>query len=566
MKSKTYIKLVFIIFVCFAFVACEGFLDRPAEDSYTLSDYYSTDEQCYQAVNPLYNSPWHDFIRNYIRVGDVMSGNTYINSDDSYEYMTFSVKSGSANLAGMSASLWSVNAFANTIVENINTFAGPNTTEFARNTVKGEALVWKALAYFYMVRIWGAVPIIHNNSELIASGDYNNLPRATTENLYDYIIMVLEQAIEWLPEQNQSGRLDRYSAYGLLAKVYLTKSGYGMSGSRNEADLTKAAEYSLKVIEESGRQLVTPYENIFKLENNISEETLISWRWYYSSYWTSGNPLQAELALAGFDGTACWGGWTAPSVDLQDAFGEDALKITPQSKDLRRKATMMRPGDHYDYFWRDQGGFDYSDYCENVIGQYDSPTGANYAKQLAGSNSDHQSILGVGLASMVNGLATHILRLGDVYLIYAEAKLGNAASTSDGKALEVFNAIRTRAGVATKSSITFDDIFKERRLELALEGDFWYDVVRLHYYKPSEAVSFINNQRRGQYHGLSDFYIAGTGEITGEGDSQLPRYDGAGAVTINNNGFVLPFTDVDVAMNPRLNEDPVEYDLSVYTY
>lgn len=564
MKSILYKRIAYLVFACFAFMACEDFLDRPAEDAYTLSEFYQTDAQCYQAVNPLYNSPWHDFIRNYIRVGDVMGGNTFVDKD---EYMNFAVKSGNENLASMSASLWSVNAYANSIVENIDMYAGPATTELARNTVKGEALVWKALAYFYMVRIWGAVPIIHNNSEEIASANYNNLYRATTENIYDYIIMTLEKAVEWLPAENQSGRIDRYAAYGLLAKVYLTKSGYGMSGSRNDADLAKAAEYALKVIDESGRQLLENYEDVFKLENNISDETLISWRWVVSDSWTSANPLQAELALAGFDGTACWGNWTGVSVDLQDAFGEDAMKIAPQSRDKRRKATMMRPGDKYDYFWRDQGGFDYSDYCKNVLGQFDSATGANYAKQLAGSNSDHTSILGVGLRNMVNGLATHILRLGDIYLIYAEAKLGNAASTSDAKALEVFNAIRTRAGVATKTSITFDDIFKERRLELALEGDFWYDVLRLHYYKPTEAVNFINAQRRGQYHGLSDFYIAGTGVISNpDTPEQLPRYDNSGAVTINDASFVLPFTDVDVAMNPRLNEPPVEYDLSAYTY
>lgn len=45
---------------------------------------------------------------------------------------------------------------------------------------------------------------------------------------------------------------------------------------------------------------------------------------------------------------------------------------------------------------------------------------------------------------MANGLSTHILRLSDIYLVYAEAVLGNSESTSDASALAAFNAVRSR--------------------------------------------------------------------------------------------------------------------------
>jgi hypothetical protein len=72
---------------------------------------------------------------------------------------------------------------------------------------------------------------------------------------------------------------------------------------------------------------------------------------------------------------------------------------------------------------------------------------------------------------MSTALSTHLLRLSDVYLIYAEALLGNATSTSNAEALKYFNAVRARSisNYVNKTSITFDDIFKERRLELACE-------------------------------------------------------------------------------------------------
>lgn len=53
-------------------VSCDDFLDRPAEDSYNVDNFYQNDEQCFQGVNPLYNSPWFDFQRGFFKVGEVL--------------------------------------------------------------------------------------------------------------------------------------------------------------------------------------------------------------------------------------------------------------------------------------------------------------------------------------------------------------------------------------------------------------------------------------------------------------------------------------------------------------
>lgn len=558
---KNIYKLL-ILAVGLSFTSCESFLDRPTEDGYTVSSFYQTDAQCLQAVNPIYNSPWHDFCRAFLQIGEVQSGNIYWDGD----FMNFNLNSSHSELADMSASLWSVNAYCNSVIENINQYAGGTSTEAGRNMAKGEALAWKAMAYFFMVRIWGAVPIIHNNSAEIAAGNYNNVYKAKVENIYEYIIMTLEQAIEWLPAKPVApGRIDKYGAYGLLAKVYLTRSGYNMSGSRNQADLDKAAEYARKVIEESGKSLMPVYSDIFRLQNNTAEESLIAWRWVVAPQWTASNPMQPDLALGGFDDNSAWGGWRGPSVDLQDAFGENALNLTNrQNADKRRKATMMMYGDVYEYFHQETGGFNWTEHQREVLKEFTSSTGSNCVKHLVGTSYDHDLAGGGKLTEqMKTSLATHLLRLADVYLIYAEAVLGNAASTTDAKALKAFNAVRNRAGLDSKTSITFDDIWKERRLELACEGDYWYDFVRLHYYKPEEALNMLKAQRRKNYSGLSAYYMAGTGIIT----DNSPRYnDDMADPNITHGKFVAPFPDVDLAMNPNLSKDPVDYDLSGYTY
>ena len=91
-----------------------------------------------------------------------------------------------------------------------------------------------------------------------------------------------------------------------------------------------------------------------------------------------------------------------------------------------------------------------------------------------------------------------------IYLVYAEAKMGLATSTTDQSALDAFNAVRGRAipGVTPKTSITWEDVWKERRLELACEGDRWYDYVRLAYYDSQRAINELKAQRRDVYYSL----------------------------------------------------------------
>lgn len=560
-RIYTHIRHIFCWgILTFAFGSCGDFLDRPTVDSYTIDIFYQTDEQCFQAVNPIYNSPWYDYQRGFFKVGEVLSGNYYMGNSP---YLTFTINSTDQDLVNMSASLWSVNAYCNGLLENIEAKSGPNVSQAVKNTVKGEALVWKAMTYFYLVRTFGAVPIVHNNSEEIAAGNYNEVFKAPVEDVYQYIVMTLEKAIEWLPLNNRPGRIDRFSAYALLSKVYLTKSGYGQSGSRNQADLDQAAEYARKVIEESGRVLTPVYSDIFRLENNFSGESLLAWHWVSSEVWTSQNTLQSDLALTGFSEFGdTWGDWGGPSVDLQDDFNESALSLTRNNVDVRRKATMMMYGDVYAYFWADQGGFDYADFAENVTGEFRSPTGANSVKHLVGNNSDHVAGIGVPLRNMSTSLSTHLLRLADVYLIYAEAVMGNAGSTTNAKALEAYNAVRKRAGFSgNTTSITWQDVWKERRLELACEGDRWYDYVRWHYYQPAAAIAELKGQRRSFYMGLDDFYKT---EIF---DSNVTRYDDNPVVpNITGAHFQLPFPDTDLTMNPNLLKDPIKFDFSSIQY
>jgi len=71
-----------------------------------------------------------------------------------------------------------------------------------------------------------------------------------------------------------------------------------------------------------------------------------------------------------------------------------------------------------------------------------------------------------------------VLRYADVLLMQVEAIMAGGATTSDATAVSAFNAIRARAGLPTVTTITKDDLLKERRIEFAFEDQRLYDLIR----------------------------------------------------------------------------------------
>ena len=564
MNNISYLKKILaLIFVIFTFSACEEFLNRPPEDIFTVDSFFKTDEQCFQAANMLYNAPWYDFQRGWVKIGDVMAGNIYYGTDDVYQ--AFILTPSNSQLADASNSLWLVNGHCNAVIDNIATKSGPKVSQATKNTVTGEAMVWKAMAYFYLVRCWGAVPIIHNNSDVIGAGTALDLYKNKVENVYEYIIRTLDKAVTLLPEQNQPGRINKYSAYALLSKVYLTRSGWGQTGTRSQADLDKAKEYAAKVINESDAVLEPVYENLFRISTgNRNPENLLSWQWVASDQWTSQNTEQSDLALNNFTGMAdSWGTWIGPTIDLQRLFGDTASSKIRVNTDTRRKATMMMYTDYFPYFWRDKGGFTATwDDANNVAGAtFGCGTGANCVKHIVGNTEDHKAEYGSSSLRMATSLSTHLIRLADVYLIYAEAVLGNQTSTSDPEALRLFNAVRQR-GIPTapaETELTFMKIFNERRLEFACEGDNWYDYVRLHYYNPELAKELINKQERGTYNNLREYYM----DEVAQDQVTLNTFK---VGLTDDSKFFLPFPSGDINVNKHLLEDPVEFDFTTIGY
>lgn len=588
-NTLKYISLATVI--AFGTVSCSKFLNRPAEDSYTTANYYQNDQQVEQSVNYLYNSPWYDVIRFYIYGSETMCGNVYQGNN---AYSTLTVNGTDQDLKNMAYSLWAVNAQCNTVINNIRNSSG-TASQAVKNKAMGEALAWKGMAYFLLVRTFGDVPIIHDNTEVIKEATYNEQTKVEKADVYEYIVMTLEKAMELLPKDPNIGkynRIDYYAAEGLLAKVYLTKAG--VTGSLNNADLEKAKTYALDVIEHSGRSLTPKYSDIFRLQPSVFQQTgenLFSWQWTSTSgIWTAQNSIQSDVGLTGFSEFGdIWGDWKGPSVDLMDAFGVSADQ-DPETRvetDDRRAATILMFGDQLPYFWVDRGGFDmYRFFYDDTyfpVGlekngsnkQWCCQTGSNYVKHLFGCGADHQAALGVSAGRMSYQLPTHILRLADIYLVYAEA----CVLTGDSQnALIYVNKVRDRAHAKPLESVTFDDVWKERRLELAMEGDRWYDYVRRSYYDVDACIADLKAQRRSHWDGLDKAYksyvVDDEGNYVGPGahswnNSEIIYNPAEELTDVKPSMFTIPFPTEDVVMNPNVGSDaqPVHVDVrETYKY
>ena len=83
----------------FSLTACEDFLDKPTIDNYNADNYYSSDTECLSGTSYLYSSPWSDFTRPFIKVGEILSGNYYPGTSP---YLDFSVNGSNEDIGSLS--------------------------------------------------------------------------------------------------------------------------------------------------------------------------------------------------------------------------------------------------------------------------------------------------------------------------------------------------------------------------------------------------------------------------------------------------------------------------------
>ncbi len=534
------------IWLLLLLAGCQSdFLDREPLDAPLNENFYQTQDQVLAATAPLYGYAWFDYNTTpSFGIGDARGG-TLTGTVNQIDNILFQTTGASSDNSSAWRALYNVIGQANRVMSDVEKYTGSGVPESTKLYAIAEARFMRGLAYSYLVQNWGPVPVITNNE---ASLSDTGVTRNTVETVWEFIIRDIRYAAKTLSTTAiQNGRLTKYAAQGVLAKMFLTRAG--IPGTRNQSDLDSAAYYAKSVIDNSGASLLSDYEELFKMKNNNNTESLFALQWIYNGTWGTQNSMQSFLAyspeITGFnDG---WGGDLGASMFVLEKY---------EAADKRRKGTFMFPGDHYSYIHQSvnnaQTGQSTVQELKVPLNNGTSGTRAWVKKYVVGRPEDNEG----KVLEQRTGINTYILRLADVYLVYAEAILGTSASTSNTEALKYFNKVRERAGLAAKTSITWDDIYTERILEFAMEGQLWYDYVRLHYYSPERAYNLISDQERGGYT-ISPVYASG--DTSADPASWTISLSYSRKVSANAANFTLPIPTVELTRAPNLLNDPVPY-------
>lgn len=550
------LKYTLVLAGMLSFTGCANdFLEQKNTYQISQDNFFDNDEAVSQAVMPLYSYVWYDFNdKFYYGMGDGRANNiTAQYSDYLYPYTNFTETGLSIGLTEAWGSLYSVVAQANNTINNIANHSSSNVSETAKLQGIAEARFMRGLAYWYISSLWGCAVIYNDTQSLV--NNYVVSPNPGIDGI-EYAIRDMEYAAVHLPAASPAtGRINKYAAYAMLSRFYLSMAGLTTSGrydgtnaatdknrgTRNEYYLDAAKKAAAIVIEQGPYQLADTYAELFAASTfNNNSESIFQLQFQAGAEGGLAQSMTRFLAWSTqVNQGNSWGGSTFCSYDLWEEFKEyeDPTLGTKVDDAIRRHNCVASYGETYPELSANPEK-------PYIYGETESPgnQGANIKKYVIGTNAVN------GFAMNNNsGINTYMMRLAEVYLNYAEAVLGNNATTTDATALKYFNELRTRAGVPTKNSLSFEDIRHEFRLETAFEGLYWYFIVRRGYYQQQEMVNYINNQYRN-----ASYFKSSTHEYVLSEDYTAP---GPSVATATAKNLTLPIADTDQTKNPLLKPD-----------
>lgn len=446
-------KIYILLLTCGSLmISCEGDLSLKPVSSSTTVTFYTTTNDFLQSINAAYN-PLSSYPDRQLNLSETRSDNLYAVSEGGAwtwegingfhksivdnEYVTDAWNN---NFDGV----FKANILLEQLAENGEVIADADL----RTRLEAEAKFLRAFYYFDLVRWFGKIPVADRP---LTAPEALSTPRSSVTEVYDLIISDLIFAKDNLPEVYTSpedrGRATKYAAEGILAKVYMTRSGpdYGIEGPGLGLDEWHLALPLLNDIIESGQYDFLPsYSSIFSYSNENNAEVIFD-----VQFMSGGNPIVGSgfpsllvpslyfrsLGQVDFSGTAI----RPVSNDLLDSY-EDG--------DIRKDFTINSDGYSFNGVPEDRSFFiKYLDITQAPTRGGDWP---------------------------VNFIA---LRYTDVLMLKAECILQGAPG-SQADVDEIVSQIRGRAGLGPVQNITLPELMEERRKEFAAEGLRWHDLVR----------------------------------------------------------------------------------------
>lgn len=453
MKNKIFIALAGALVL----TACQDFLDIRPEATVPSSGLdYTKSENVFLPVSAAYakmrSSSTHAFP--YIGAFEITSDNADKGSSPEdnptmkeLDNLTFDSSNGLIN------ELWTgyfdVVSGANHALTQMPLFeaALPNAEakKYTRECA-GEAKVIRAYAYFNLTRLFGRVPII---DKTLTADELAQQQQANIDVLYSFIEKDLLEAIAVLPEsytKQWAGRINKYTAIALKAKVHMYQ---------NEWD--SVASLTDRIIASGKYDLLPNFRDVFSIEGENSKESLFEIQSSTLNKSTGDATFLEYAYVQGPRGNSPgnmqgWG-FCTPSTSLVQFY-------STRGETVRTATTFLYRGS------KTPEGDSIKAACSNPIynGKVYTPSKYNLWN-YNGYGFDHN---------------VRIIRYSDVLLMFAEAKAhGSAAGGLSGyDAITAVNKVRERVKLTPLATVTMQDVWDERRAELALEEDRYFDLIR----------------------------------------------------------------------------------------
>lgn len=317
-----------------------------------------------------------------------------------------------------------------------------------------EAKFLRGYYYFDLVRLFRNVPLI---STAMTVDELYNVPQATPEEVYAQIEKDLTEAIPALPvtvpASTEGGRITQGTAKALLGKVLLYEKKWAQA-AQQLADVNGTPGGTSQY----GYKLLTNFADIFRPDNKFHSESILEivHTTVSNAGWGNWGQFEGNVATTmfgprGYSGPLYYSGWSFNPItpELYNAIHYDPrFKATVADIDSLEKAKLAT----YEKGYMNTGHFI-----------------QKYAPLVAYKSTG-------GGEPTLNYPQDYIeIRLADTYLMEAEALV--QAGTNQTRAVALLNAVRARVGLGPVAA-TLENIYNERRLELATEGHRWFDLVR----------------------------------------------------------------------------------------
>lgn len=501
--NKRYIRLIGVVMLITTLTACKKWVENNPHDSFVVTDLdYLKSEGDYRTMAISVYSPLQ-WLNQAVVVGDIASDNSVAGGENASDVLAlqqiddFTLTPVNSTLEDLWRVAYEGINRANYLTQYKDKNKAGDVVDFnGKDALYGEITFLRAYYYFTLVKMWGDVPLFSDRR--LGLEDLKGLPRSPKAEVYAQIEKDLNNAIAALPTtQPQKGRVTKYAAQALLGKVYLYESKF-----------SEAANVLEPVITSNAFSLVSDYASIYLAAGENGPESVFEIQYtngspYYN--WGGatrgqGNYAVQQNGIRGLNGSGAMpysAGWSTnlPTQDLAGAYSAGDQRKAITAFDIEAyKAAHPEMGITYQVAPFKNTGLYNGKYLPRK-GETSGQVELNYLNNF------------------------RVLRFSEVLLMAAEAISRSGGDVT--KAQGYINRVRQRAFnddnhkvTATGQALT-QAIWDERRLELAMDGDRFFDLVRT-----GQAAGKLPNFKTGKH----ELFPIPQEEINVSGITQNPGY------------------------------------------